>query len=167
MEAASAPRADPRPVAYLLAPQTPATGNAATAERLATILEACGLRVDSHDPQSLVSFARARAPPDGEGGAAVMVDEAGAAVVIALHGLKSARLIIGCQAPMIVVTGGTDVNVDIATDPDLAEAMVRVLRGATAVVSFSQDMGDAMHRLLARSGGGAGRVCLRPPQRGP
>eukprot|EP01048_Picozoa_sp_COSAG05_P019766 COSAG05_NODE_3186_length_2259_cov_8.301389_2_plen_362_part_00 len=145
--------ADARPVAFLLAPQQPATGNAATAERFAAILSSYGLRVQSRDPASMSSFAKARCPPLGEGGAAVVADEAGASLIVALHGIKSALMMVGSSAPMIVVTGGTDVNVDVATDTEKAQAMARVLRApnTVAVVSFSQDMADAMHRLLDRT----------------
>jgi hypothetical protein len=141
-----------RPVAFVLAPQQPATGNAATAERLGAILESFGMRTVSRDPQSLLEFAQARRPPTGEGGAGVVVEEAGAVVAVALHGIKSARLIVGCSVPMVVVTGGTDVNVDIVTDPEKAQAMARVLRApnTVAVVSFSQDMANAMRTLLER-----------------
>ena len=132
------------PVAFLLAPQAPATGNAATADRLRRIFEARGLRVVSVDPNTLLPDGGA----DGEGAAAV--DASGAAVCVALHGIKSARLVVGCRAPLVVVTGGTDVNVDIAKDSDKAATMARVLRweGTAAVVSFSQAMIDAMHALL-------------------
>ena len=102
----------------------------------------------------------------GEGGAAVVADEAGAGLVVALHGLKSALLMVGCVAPMIVVTGGTDVNVDIAVDGEKAAAMARVLRwsGTAAVVSFSQAMADAMHMLLDRTAAeGAAAADGRPP----
>eukprot|EP01045_Picozoa_sp_COSAG04_P003484 COSAG04_NODE_142_length_23587_cov_115.049295_11_plen_357_part_00 len=102
----------------------------------------------------------------GEGGAAVVADEAGARLVVALHGLKSALLMVGCVAPMIVVTGGTDVNVDIAVDGEKAAAMARVLRwsGTAAVVSFSQAMADAMHMLLDRTAAeGAAAADGRPP----
>jgi hypothetical protein len=61
-----------QPLVLLLAPQAPATGNAATAERFADILQSYGLRVMSRDPQSMLSFAQARQPPQGEGGAAVV-----------------------------------------------------------------------------------------------
>lgn len=169
--------ADPRPLALLVAPQQPATGNAATAERFAAILSSYGLRVQSRDPASMLAFAKARCPPLGEGGAAVVADEAGASLVVALHGIKSALLMVGSSAPMIVVTGGTDVNVDIALDPEKAQAMSRVLRASNtaAVISFSHDMADAMHRLLERnaeadassgsSGGGSagGRGVAQPP----
>lgn len=139
MEAASV-----RPLAFLLAPQAPATGNAATAERLSRILEARDMRVLSVDPEALVTGQGA----DGE--CAGAVDESGAVVVVALHGLKAARLVIGCKAPMIVVTGGTDVNVDIVTDTQKAASMARVLRwdGTAAVVSFSGAMIEAMHALI-------------------
>jgi len=122
--------------------------------------------VESRDPQSLLDFARSRRPPMGEGGAAVVADEAGAGLVVALHGLKSALLMVGCVAPMIVVTGGTDVNVDIAVDGEKAAAMARVLRwsGTAAVVSFSQAMADAMHMLLDRTAAeGAAAADGRPP----
>eukprot|EP01051_Picozoa_sp_SAG22_P014487 SAG22_NODE_1764_length_3626_cov_2.854551_3_plen_150_part_01 len=106
-------------------------------------MEAYGLRPLSVDPSSLPSAA--------EGSAAGTIDASGAVVVVALHGLKAAKLAVGCAAPVVVVTGGTDVNVDIATDPDKAATMARVLRaaGTAAVVSFSQAMIDALHRLLA------------------
>ena len=133
-----------QPVAFLLAPQAPATGNAATADRLRRIFESRGLRVVSVDPSALL--------PDGgaDGEAAAAVDASGAVVCVALHGIKSARLVVGCRAPLVVVTGGTDVNVDIAKDSDKAATMARVLRweGTAAVVSFSQAMIDAMHALL-------------------
>jgi hypothetical protein len=102
------------------------------------------MRVLSVDPAVLV-------PGEGaDGEAAAAIDESGAAVVIALHGIKSARLAIGCKAPMILVTGGTDVNVDIVTDSQKATTMARVLRweGTVAVVSFSEAMIAAMHALL-------------------
>lgn len=131
------------PVAFLLAPQAAATGNAATADRLCLIIASYGFHPYSVDPASLRST---------EDGAAVPAIEAsGAVVVVALHGLKAARLAVGCKVPMVVVTGGTDVNVDIATDPEKAATMARVLRsaGTAAVVSFSQAMIDALHHLLS------------------
>ena len=102
------------------------------------------MRVLSVDPATLVAGDGA----DGE--AAAAVDESGAVVVIALHGIKAARLVIGCQPPMILVTGGTDVNVDIVTDSQKAATMARVMRweGTAAVVSFSGAMIEAMHALL-------------------
>ena len=145
MERPSAAAAEPpRPLAFLLAPQAPATGNAATAARLRRILEARGMRVLSMDPASVASADAA----DGEVAAAV--DESGAVVVVALHGIKAARLVVGCKAPMILVTGGTDVNVDIAADAQKAATMARVLRweGTAAVVSFSGAMLEALHALL-------------------
>lgn len=102
------------------------------------------MRVLSVDPAALV-------PGEGaDGEAAAAVDQSGAEVVIALHGIKSARLVIGCKAPMILVTGGTDVNVDIVTDSQKAATMARVLRwvGTAAVVSFTGAMIEAMHALL-------------------
>ena len=102
------------------------------------------MRVLSVDPATLVAGEGA----DGE--AAAAIDESGAVVVIALHGIKAARLVIGCKAPMVLVTGGTDVNVDIVTDSQKAATMARVLRweGTAAVVSFSGAMIEAMHALL-------------------
>ena len=102
------------------------------------------MRVLSVDPATLVA---------GEGAdseAAAAVDESGAVVVIALHGIKAARLVIGCKAPMVLITGGTDVNVDIVEDSQKAATMARVLRweGTAAVVSFSGAMIAAMHGLL-------------------
>ena len=108
-----------------------------------------------------------RCPPLGEGGAAIVADEEGASLIVALHGIKSALLVLGASAPMIVVTGGTDVNMDILVDAEKAQAMSRVLRApnTVAVVSFSESMIDSMLALLQRvPGSGCTPPCHLIPQ---
>eukprot|EP01135_Chromosphaera_perkinsii_P011232 Nk52_evm13s2367 gene=Nk52_evmTU13s2367 len=62
-------------------------------------------------------------------------------VVIAIHAFKSGRYLTDCDAPLIVVLGGTDINED-TKDPGKAAIMGQVLERAKAIVGFSQAMVD-------------------------
>jgi len=118
------------------------TGNVTTAERLAAIFTSLGHAVTCVSPDDI---------PKDPDAAAAWVRGVGPAVVILLHATKSRQLLDdpeilrrACHpappAPIVLVLGGTDANVDAHAGPEATLAFRRRLGAAAAVVAFDASL---------------------------
>ena len=121
----------------ILSSMTAATGNATTAQRLASVAQRHGWNVLCKDIAEVPTVADLEAS----------IQHAGVSAVLGVHAFRAGRLLRSTRVPYSIILGGTDVNVMVA-DADKRMAMQHALDRASAVVSFSRPMLSAMRQHL-------------------
>ena len=132
-----------RRVVVLAAQLGSASGNLNTALRICAGLRKFGCVVHLLD----VSAYQAAAVDAGRELATAILQRAAADVVLALHAVRAAPLFVPPCVPLIVVLGGTDVNVAADMNERSVEMMRLSVRAAKAVVSFSRDMREKLAQI--------------------
>ncbi|XP_049625235.1 glycosyltransferase 1 domain-containing protein 1 [Suncus etruscus] len=111
------------------------TGNAVTARRVRSHLEAAG-----HD-----CVLRDALDFDSPSEVARLVQADGVEAALALHLYRGGRLLQGLAVPFGIIFGGTDLNEDVNQE-DKRHVMGRVLEEARFAVAFTEAMRETAHR---------------------